>query len=109
MITANSTRPPIQVAQSRHKLSLRQASFPRAGLLAAASLLLTFLLAGHSYTQPSPLLFLPILVCLAAVYETVRSMNVRWDLHHMGAVLLLYAEVMLFTMLAFLGLYPYFA
>lgn len=52
------------------------------------------------------LMVVPFLLCVAATGDMVRSMHVRWDLHHGGVLLLLYADMMLLTLIAVWTVWP---
>ncbi|MBS1815548.1 MAG: permease [Acidobacteria bacterium] len=49
---------------------------------------------------------LPALAIALSIIDTARCMRGRWSWYHGGVLFLLYAELMAFTLVAFLLLYP---
>lgn len=87
--------------------NIRARSLVRGTSVVMGSLLLALLLAGFPDVHPSPLLVLPTLAAVYGTWETSRCLRRRWDFYHGGVLLLLYADILVLSMILFLLLYPY--
>lgn len=105
--------PSVQGGGSRQSLRVRMQSkrmlLLRGAVLACISLLWSYKLSHFPDLRPNALLFLPPVLCVLAVRDTIRCLQVRWSLHHCGVVLFLYADVMLLVLLLFIAAYPCFS
>jgi len=54
----------------------------------------------------SSLMPLATLLAIVGTADTCRNLRKRWDFHHGGVLLLVYADLMAVTLLGFLSLYP---
>ncbi len=87
---------------------LRQKSLPRAIALALGPFIASLLLAGFPYIEKlhgSPWQFLCLLAGAWGMAETARCLHRRWSLYHAGVLLLLYADLMILSMIVFLVAY----
>ena len=88
---------------------LRQKCLGRGVALALIALAASLLLAGFPYIgnlHGSPWQVLTMLAAGWGLGETARCIRRRWSLYHAGVILLLYSELMILVMTAFLTFYP---
>jgi hypothetical protein len=52
-------------------------------------------------------LIAPLLVTAAATWDTTRCLQRRWNFYHGGVILLLYVDLMVLLMIAFLLVAPF--
>ncbi len=86
---------------------LRQKSLARGTIFALASLWISFRISGFPEVHICLWLLGPMLVTCAATWDTARCLRKRWDFYHGGVLLLLYVDLMVLLMIAFLLLAPY--
>jgi hypothetical protein len=88
-------------------LNLRQKSLLRGSILALGSLTVSFHISG--YPEPHRCLWLiaPLLITCAAIGDTARCMQRRWNFYHGGVLLLIYVDLMILLMISFLLLAPF--
>jgi hypothetical protein len=88
---------------------LRQKCLSRGVVLALAALAASLLLAGFPHIgnlHGSPWQVLTMLAAGWGLGETARCIRRHWCLYHAGVLLLLYSELMILVMTAFLTFYP---
>ena len=78
----------------------------RSMAMALAALVLGLLLTTRNSSASRYMMAFPFALALTATWDTARSMRVTWDLHHGGVVLLLYADMMLLTLIAVWTIWP---
>ncbi|AFL88451.1 hypothetical protein Terro_2549 [Terriglobus roseus DSM 18391] len=78
----------------------------RGAALACGAFVLALLLRFYGWDAGRWLMAGPFTLCLIATSDAVRSMHVRWDLHHGGVLFLLYADMMLLTLIAVWTVWP---
>jgi hypothetical protein len=84
---------------------LRQHSLLRGVVLSLGAMATSLLLAGFPYIQNlhgSRWQFPLIPVVLWGIVETFRCLRRKWSLYHAGVLILLYAELMILAIVAFL-------
>ena len=86
--------------------SMPQSHVARGATLACMGLVTAVFLRAHGAEINRLLMVVPFLLCLAATRDAVRSMHVSWDLHHGGVLFLLYADMMLLTLIAVWTIWP---
>jgi hypothetical protein len=86
---------------------LRCHSLLRGTLLVLASLFAAIAASGFPNLRPSLWMVLPALGALYGTWETTRCLRRRWSFYHGGVLLLLYADVLILTLIVFLLLYPW--
>ena len=87
--------------------NLRRKSLLRGTLLVLASLALALVWSGFPLSKATPKLILPAILSLYGTWETSRCLQLRWNFYHGGVLLLLYADIIVLSMIFFLLLYPY--
>lgn len=85
---------------------LRNKSLTRGTAISLASLWISFRLSGFPDIHLSLWLIVPFLVTCAATLDTTRCLQRRWNFYHGGVLLLIYCELMVLVMIAFLLLAP---
>jgi hypothetical protein len=87
---------------------LQKKSLARGTVLSLASLWISFRISG--YPQPHVCLWLivPLLVTCASIFDSARCLQKRWNFYHGGVLLLLYVDLMILLMIAFLLLAPFY-
>ncbi len=83
-----------------------QSYVARGAMFACLGLVSAVFLRFHGSEIDRWLMVVPFLLCLAATRDAVRSMHVSWDLHHGGVLFLLYADMMLLTLIAVWTVWP---
>ncbi|HVZ83725.1 MAG TPA: hypothetical protein VG893_08620 [Terracidiphilus sp.] len=86
----------------------RQKSLIRALLLSLGAFVVSLRLAGFPHIENlhgSHWQILALLVAVWGMVETARCLHRRWSLYHAGILLLLYADLMILTMIVFLVAY----
>jgi hypothetical protein len=88
---------------------LQQKSLLRGIVLSLGSFATSLRLAGFPHIENlhgSDWQLLSLLFALWGMAETARCLHRTWSLYHAGVLLLLYADVMILAMVAFLVAYP---
>ncbi len=88
---------------------LRRKSIARGLVLSLVAFALSLRLAGFPHIEDlhgSHWQLLALILGLGGLAETVRCLNRRWNLYHAGILLLIYANLMILVMIAFLVVYP---
>lgn len=88
---------------------LRQKSLVRALILSLGAFTASLLLAGFPHIDNlhgSHWQIVTLLIALWGMGETARCLHRKWSLYHAGILLLLYSDLMILTMIAFLTVYP---
>jgi hypothetical protein len=88
-------------------LQLRRKSLLRGTSLALASMLIAIRISGFPQVHVCLWLILPLLAVCAAIWDTARCLQKRWNFYHGGVILLLYVDLMILLMISFLLLAPY--
>lgn len=88
-------------------LQLRRKSLLRGTSLALASMLIALRISGFPQVHVCLWLILPLLAVCAAIWDTARCLQKRWNFYHGGVILLLYVDLMILLMISFLLLAPY--
>lgn len=86
---------------------LRRKSLVRGAILALGSLWVSFRLSGFPEVHVCLWLIAPLLVAAAATWDTARCLQRRWNFYHGGVILLLYVDLMVLLMIAFLLVAPF--
>ncbi|MGH9607384.1 MAG: permease [Terracidiphilus sp.] len=89
-------------------LHLRQRSLVRGAVLSISAFAASLLLAGFPRIGNLHGSHWQILALLASVWgmaETARCMRRRWSFYHAGVMVLLYSELLILTLTAFLTFY----
>jgi hypothetical protein len=63
-------------------------------------------LAGFPEVRATWWLVVPFLLACAATWDTTRCLQKRWSFYHGGVLLLVYVDLMVMLMIAFLMLAP---
>ena len=74
-----------------------------------AAFLVSLRMAGFPYIELLHSSRWQLAVLVMAVWgtvETARCLRKKWSLYHAGVLILLYTELMILTMIAFLSVYP---
>lgn len=87
--------------------NIRARSLVRGTVVVLGSLVLALVCAGFPDIHPSLLLVLPACATVYGTWETSRCLRQRWSFYHGGVMLLLYADVLVLSLIVFLLLYPY--
>lgn len=90
-------------------LRLRQRSLVRGILLSVGAFAVSLRMAGFpDITQLHGSLWqIAVLACaLWGAAETARCLRRKWSLYHAGVLILLYTDLMILAMIAFLVFYP---
>jgi len=90
-------------------LILRRKSIARALVLSLGAFALSLRLAGFPRIEDlhgSLWQVMPLVLCLSGMAEMIRCLNRQWNLYHAGILLMLYANLMILAMIAFLLIYP---
>ncbi len=77
-------------------------------MLVVIALVAGILISHTPDLRPTLWLMLPMLLAMWGSAETTRCLQKRWSWYHGGVLLLLYADLMVATLVAFFLLYPYF-
>lgn len=88
---------------------LRQKCLARGVAIALCALAASLLLAGFPHIASlhgSPFQVLTLVAAAWGMGETARCIRRRWSLYHLGVLVLLYSELMILVMTAFLTFYP---
>ena len=88
-------------------LRLRHKSLVRGTLVALTSLWLSFRISGFPVAHICLWLILPLLATCAATWDTARCLQKRWSFYHGAVLLLIYVDLMVLMMIAFLLLAPF--
>jgi hypothetical protein len=88
-------------------LQLRRKSLTRGTVLALGSLAVSFRISGFPEVRVCLWLILPLLIVCAAVWDTARCLQKRWNFYHGGVILLIYVDLMILLMISFLLLAPF--
>ncbi|QEE28742.1 permease [Terriglobus albidus] len=88
-------------------LDLRQKSLLRGGLLVFGSFGAGIWLSDFPNNRATLWLILPTLLSFLGTIECIRCMRRKWSWYHGGVLLLIYADLMVITLLLFFLLYPY--
>ena len=89
-------------------LNPRKASPLRGSALVVLSLGAAYLLSGFPDNHATLLLILPAIVAVIGSVDTYRCINhPRWDLYHLGVLLMLYMDLLAIFLILFFLLYPY--
>jgi hypothetical protein len=86
---------------------IRRKSLLRGSVLALGSLWVSLEFTGYPEPRQSPWLIAPLLITCGATWDATRCMQRRWNLYHGGVILLIYVDLMILLMIAFLLLAPY--
>lgn len=87
--------------------NFRLHSLVRASTLVLGSLVLAILLSHYPHIDRAPLLIFPILIALVGMADTVRCIQGRWNLYHLGVMLFVYMDLMAIMLMLFFFIYPY--
>jgi hypothetical protein len=88
---------------------LRQRSLLRGTLLSLGALVASMLLAGfpdEHHLHASPWQATAVAAAAWGMVETARCLSRKWSLYHAGVLILLYSELMILALAAFLWLDP---
>jgi CO dehydrogenase/acetyl-CoA synthase gamma subunit (corrinoid Fe-S protein) len=88
---------------------IRRKSIVRAIALSLGAFMVSLRLAGFPHIEDlhgSRWQILALAMGAWGMAETARCMGRRWNLYHAGILLLLYADLMILAMIAFLVVYP---
>ena len=86
---------------------IREKSLVRSTSVALFCLWFSFRISGFPEAQICPWLVLPLLLTCAATWDTTRCLQRRWGLYHGAVLLLIYVDLMVLLMIAFLLVAPY--
>ena len=92
-----------------HPFRLRQRSLLRGTLLSLGALAVSLLLAGfpdERHLHASPWQVFAVAADVWGMVETARCLGRKWSLYHAGVLILLYSELMILALAAFLWLDP---
>ena len=92
-----------------HPFRLRQRSLLRGLILSLGAMAACMSLSGFpdtAHLHASNWQFLPVLAALWGMVETARCLSRKWSLYHAGVLILLYSELMILALVAFLWLEP---
>lgn len=82
-------------------------SLVRGNLLVLGSLAASFLISGFPHSRATPLLFIPAIIALLGMLDTVRCMQPRWGFYHGGVILLLFMDMLVVCLILFFLILPY--
>lgn len=88
---------------------LRKRSLVRAIVLSLGAFAASLRLAGFPHMESLHSSHWQILLWLVALWgmaETARCIRPRWDLYHAGIMILLYANLLILTLIGVLVIYP---
>ena len=88
---------------------MRQRSLLRGTLLSLGALVASMLLAGfpdEHHLHASPWQATAVAAAAWGMVETARCLSRKWSLYHAGVLILLYSELMILALAAFLWLDP---
>jgi len=88
-------------------LQLRRKSLVRGTAVTLFCLWISFRLSGFPETHVAPWLVAPFLAVCAATWDTARCLQRRWNFYHGAVILLIYVDLMVLLMIAFLLLAPF--
>lgn len=88
-------------------IDLHRTSLVRATVLGLGALWVSFPISGFPEIHKSFLLVGPFLVACWATWETARCLQKRWNMLHAAVLLMVYVDLMIVLMIAFLLLAPY--
>jgi hypothetical protein len=91
----------------RRWADLRRKSLSRATILALISLLVAFPLSGYPEVHLCWWLMIPFFSACFATWETARCLQKKWSFYHGAVLLLIYVNLMIVLMIAFLWLAPF--
>jgi hypothetical protein len=89
-------------------LRLRRPSLVRGIVLSLGAFAASLRLAGFPYIERlhgSRWQFAVLVVGLCGLAETARCLKRKWSFYHAGVLILLYAELLILTMIVFLTVY----
>jgi hypothetical protein len=86
---------------------LRKKSLIRGTVIALGSLVASFRLSGYPEVRACLWLIVPFLLACGATWDTTRCLQRRWNFYHGGVLLLIYVDLMVILMIAFLLLAPF--
>jgi len=86
---------------------LQRKSLARGTVLALGSLWISFRLSGFPEVHTCLWLIFPMLLTCAATWDTTRCLQKRWSFYHGAVLLLIYVDLMVLLMIAFLLLAPF--
>ncbi|WP_263409706.1 permease [Terriglobus tenax] len=86
---------------------LRRKSLLRGLILPIAALVAGAWLSDFPNNRATLWLLLPNLVALIGTVDCIRCMQRTWSWYHGGVLLIIYADLMVLTLLLFFLLYPY--
>lgn len=89
-------------------LRLQQKSLARGTVLSLASLWISFRLSGYPDVHICLWLIAPLLATCAALFDSARCLQKRWNFYHGGVLLLLYVDLMVVIMISFLLVAPFY-
>ena len=89
-------------------LRLQKKSLARGTVLSLASLWISFRFSGYPDVHICLWLIAPLLVTCAAIFDTARCLQKRWNFYHGGVLLLLYVDLMVVIMISFLLVAPFY-
>jgi hypothetical protein len=90
-------------------LRFRRPSLVRGVVLSLGAFAVSLRLAGFPHIELLHRSNWQIVVLAAALLglaETARCLKRKWSLYHAGVLILLYAELLILTMIIFLAIYP---
>ncbi len=99
----NAVLPRLTIFRLRHR------SLARAVALSLGALAASLLLAGFPHIENlhgSPWQLVALAAAAWGMGETARCLSRQWSLHHAGVLILLYANLMILTLIIFLAFYP---
>lgn len=88
---------------------LRQKSLARGIVLSLGAFMVSLRLAGFPHIEDLHGSRWQVVALLAAVWgmgETARCLDRKWSLYHAGVMILLYTNLMILALVAFLVVYP---
>jgi hypothetical protein len=86
---------------------LHKKSLIRGPAVALLSLAVSFRLSGFPEVHVCLWLIAPFLLACAATWDTTRCLQRQWNFYHGGVLLLIYVDLMVVLMVAFLLLAPF--
>lgn len=75
--------------------------------MALLSLVVSVRISGYPEVHPCLWLIIPLLLTCGAIWDTSRCLQKRWNFYHGGVLLLLYMDLMVLLLVAFLLVAPY--
>jgi len=86
---------------------LREKSLVRSTTLALGCLWVSFRISGFPEVHECRWLIVPFLLTCVATWDTARCLQKRWGFYHGAVLLLIYVDLMVLLMIAFLLLAPF--